>query len=273
MKRKRGLTLIELLIAILISTMIIGAIGMIYTVSNRTFKTTSDKADVIETARNAMSTLEFIFSRWGVGVPCVSTGCILDQTSLPDCPDGYPPTDPMCVTVINETPTTSRVIFYASLYGIGLVNNTDASYAYIVGCRLSNSPTQNCYFIWKGNKPKGNYTTGWPPYFRLTLNGTADCVNDPTINTQAYKDLGGTILESGDYIIRVPHKITLYVNNGYLYMDRTDVATVCNDNENAVKIAKVESFKATKIGRSIRVDITFIGNSGSKLTLTRYFGR
>lgn len=104
---KKGFTVIELLVAMVVSMIVVGALTSLFIVGNRTFTTNKQVADITDEVRNAITTLDFLFSRWGVGVPCPQNGCNL-QTPPPDCPDekSYPPSDPMCITI-----TGTEIVF------------------------------------------------------------------------------------------------------------------------------------------------------------------
>lgn len=276
MKNSKGLTLVELLIATAISTIILLALTSLFIVGNRTFKSNKEVSDITDDVRNAITTLDFLFSRWGVGVPCPSGGCNL-QSPPPNC-TSYPPSDPMCITI-----NTNEVIFYGNIYGLGFVTSLSSGNANIVSCRLSSNKAQNCYYVWNGGNLKGGYyTSGTPKYYSFsTFSGSPDCITSNSVNLTVSGSLTEQIsqnpqtltVDSGDYITRVPHRIRIYLSNNAIYFDRTDMAPLCNDNENAVLIASAESFSAQKSGRSVRLDITFRDSTGKRFTITRYYGR
>lgn len=153
----------------------------------------------------------------------------------------------------------------------------DNNNAKIISCRLSSSSSQNCYYVWNAGNLKGGYSNGIPNYFSFStfsVSGSPDCVNSYNTNLTVSKSLSSNLsLDPGDYITRVPHKIRIYLNNGTLYIDREDMAGNCKDKENGVTLAKVSSFSAQKIGRSVKVDITFIDDKGKTFSITRYYGR
>lgn len=274
---KKGFSLVELLVAIVISVIIVAALTSLFIVGNRTFRTNKQVSDITDDVRNAITTLDFVFSRWGTGVPCPQSGCSL-QTPPPDCV-GYPPTDPMCLTINGPD-----VVFYANLYGIGFVQiiDTNSNTANIVSCRLNGNGNQNCYYIWNAGTLKGGFTNGTPRYYSFqTFTGSPDCISSPNANLSVSRSLteqsnqnpSALNLDTGDYISRVPHRVRLYLSNGFLFMDRVDMANICNDNENAIRLARASAFSAQKVGRSVRVDITFVGEDGRTFPITRYYGR
>ncbi|MDW8095205.1 MAG: type II secretion system protein, partial [Aquificaceae bacterium] len=115
---KRGVTLTELLVAIVVSSIILTAIVSIFSTSNLALRRGKETAELTEDVRNAITTLEFVFSRWGSGVPCENNQCNIGNT-IPDCPNTNlqpPPRDPMCMTIIGQ-----EVRFFANLYGMGFV--------------------------------------------------------------------------------------------------------------------------------------------------------
>ncbi|MCX7738183.1 MAG: prepilin-type N-terminal cleavage/methylation domain-containing protein [Hydrogenothermaceae bacterium] len=276
MRENKGFTLTELLVAVIISMIILLALTSLFIVGNKTFKSNKEISDINEDVKNAITTLDFLFSRWGAGVPCPDEGCNL-QSPPPDC-SSYPPKDPMCITIIDR----NQIIFYGNLYGLGFVKDVNNSNAGIISCRLSSSVGQNCYYVWNGGKLKGGYNGETPRYFSFsTFPGSQDCITYKDVNLTVSSSLiepgnqnPQTItLSPGDYITRVPHQIKIYVNNGKLYMDRTDMASVCKDNENSVMLGNVSKFLAQKEGRSVRLDITFIDSTGKTFSITRYYGR
>lgn len=290
--KKRGFTLIELLVTIIIVSIIIMAIVGIFMASDRAFKKNRPVSDVIEEMRSGVATLDFVFSRWGVGIPCKANNCTYNSEIVP-C-NGYPPSDPMCITcnVGDLSSGCSDLEFYGNLYGMGIVVNATSNSADLISCRLeSENSNQNCYYIWKGGEVI-NYNSTTPPIygFNKVFNST-DCINfsgapNLTINNITMQQLNGNssyTLQTGDLITRVPHKIRLYVykdeDGGYwLMMDTTDMAENCRSNETARKIAKLKdgnSFKVYGSGKAIKVSATFSSQSKPEefFNLERYFGR
>lgn len=275
----RGLTLVELLVAIIVSSIILTAMVSMFLVSNIAFRGGRDISEMSEDVRNAITTLDFIFSRWGVGVPCLDyrndNKCNIQDTIQP-CLEaatlpspGQPKviiTDPMCMTVLagqaEESAVSNsvgmgqdlNVTFYANLYGFGFVESIQNNQARIISCRLNSSTNQNCYYLWDGGKIKTGFDSrGLPIPVRLpSFNGQPDCMISPSVNLTLPISLntvsGGSVnLSEGDYISRAPHKITLRVQTidgkSWLFMDRVDMSS-CNDNsfgENAVRIGRVLS--------------------------------
>ncbi|WPM32989.1 prepilin-type N-terminal cleavage/methylation domain-containing protein [Hydrogenobacter sp. T-2] len=316
---RRGFTLVELLVAIMVSSIILLAIASLFMGSNRAFRVNRDVAEMSEDVRNAITTLEFIFSRWGAGVPCANNNCNITN-SIPDCtgvivsslnnsipPTYAPPSDPMCMSVISELsigqplgqPQVSNtyVIFYANLYGIGFVVSTNGNNANVLSCRLSSNQRQNCYYVWRNGNVKGSFYTDnhgntVPVPVRLSqFSGQPDCIQghqvNLTINTAVNRivNAGDDItLEPGDYITRVPHRVTIYLSNNqertpsgvtyrWLLMDRVDLAQACNDTETAIRIGRVQNFSVQRQGRSVVVNATFVSADGRTYPITRIYGR
>lgn len=277
---KKGFTIIELLIAIVIAIIIVGAIVSLYISSNRIFMKTKPISDAMEEMRSAVATLEFIFSRWGVAVPCANNRCSFSNPPS-DC-TSYPPSDPMCITIAGN-----EAIFYASLHGMGFVVSvdTDNGKANLLSCRLNDSNSQNCYYVWVGDRIVKTDITGVPVIHEISglSQSNADCLSEPnTPNTTAdivmLDKTGGdnhVTLSEGMVITRVPHRIRLYVSDGWLVMDQEDMASMCGLNEPSLKIAKVKNFSIEKYGRGVKVDMTFVSQSEPEQTfrLVRYFGR
>ncbi len=286
---KRGYSLLEILVAIVIVAIVMGAVVAIYSASNRTFQKTKPVSSLLEEVREALSTLDFVFSRWGSAVPCEGNNCTLNNPPA-DCGTSYPPKDPMCITIRNG----NEAEFYANLYGMGFVVSVDTTdnTASLISCRLRkdrdpDKRTQNCYYVWKGDRVVAFDSTGLPVIYELSgLSNTEDnidCLSEPaspnaTININM-KDIssGGSdvTLSEGMVITRVPHRIRLYVDNGWLMMDKTDMASPCSSDENAIRIARVQSFSIEKVGKGVKLNITFVSQEDSSKTMrvVRYFGR
>lgn len=262
----RGFTLIELLTAILIVFLVVGALLGLYVASNRAFMVSSDVASLTEDVRNTVTTLDFIFSRWGVGVPCRNNDCSvvvsnINSGILPDCDSTYPPSDPMCATI-----GSGSVTFYASLGGMGVVTNSTGQ---AVSCRLQKGEP---YYLWNGTKIANWDGTGSSiPYCTVNVSeDNKDCFNGPDNSIVSIST--SCSLSPGVVLIRTPHRITIYLNSNTLYMDRYDVAL--GQAENAIKLAdRVRSFSVNKDGRNLRVVIDFVSEGGRIFHYERYFGR
>ncbi len=277
---KRGYSLLEILVAIVIVAIVMGAVVAIYSASNRTFQKTKPVSSLLEEVREALSTLDFVFSRWGSAVPCEGNNCTLNNPPA-DCGTSYPPKDPMCITIRNG----NEAEFYANLYGMGFVVSVDTTEASLISCRLSDSSTQNCYYVWKGDRVVAFDSTGLPVIYGLSnlSRDNIDCLSEPVspnatvdINMKDISSGGSDVtLSEGMVITRVPHRIRLYVDNGWLMMDKTDMASPCGSDENAVRIARVQSFSIEKVGKGVKLDITFASQEDSSKTMrvVRYFGR
>ncbi|MCX7913919.1 MAG: hypothetical protein N2511_04970, partial [Thermodesulfovibrionales bacterium] len=70
LRSSKGLSLIEILIAIVVSIIILGTITSLYLVSNREFFRTKAIADTRDVAKQGMAGLEWIMQRWGTSTPC-----------------------------------------------------------------------------------------------------------------------------------------------------------------------------------------------------------
>jgi len=273
MRYIRGVTLIELMVAIIIASIIMGALVAMYISSDKIFRNLRPVSDVVEEMRGALTTLDFVFSRWGAGVPCKNNTCSITSPP-PDC-DGYPPSDPMCITIIGGT----EAVFYANLYGMGFVVSVDGSgTAEVISCRLRDVASQNCYYVWKGDRLVSIDADGNPVAVSITnlSADNVDCLSEPNSpNATMDAILSGVELQPGYVITRVPHRVRVYVSNGWLMMDKQDMADTCTANEPAVRIAKVENFSIRKEGRGVVVEVTFISQSQPEKTLSvvRYFGR
>ncbi|MEJ5339479.1 MAG: prepilin-type N-terminal cleavage/methylation domain-containing protein [Aquificaceae bacterium] len=274
--KNRGISLVELLVAIVVATIILGAVASMFIGSNRAFRGNRDVSEMSEDVRNAITTLEFLFSRWGAGVPCPGNTtdqnnvCNINPNLIPPCNNQYPPQDPMCMDIAG-----SSVTFYANLYGIGFVRAVSGNNATVISCRLNTGANQNCYYVWHNARIKPGYDNNGRPVV-VSLGGSLnqpDCMTGMnTVSIPA--NLGNNVnLGAGDYITRVPHRITIRMDGDWLVMDRVDMAGNCTDNENAVRIGRVQNFSVQAQGRSVRVDATFLSADGRQYQITRYYGR
>lgn len=285
---KRGFSIVELLIALTIASITLAAFTTMFIAGNRTFRANREVSNSVEEVRNAIMMLEFIFSRWGIGVPCTNNNCsssFSSTTSIPNCETTYPPSHPLCMTVSDGG---RRAIFYASLGGIGFVTKTTTSgsstTANVIGCRLNSSSSQNCYYIWRNWRVKSD--NGSIKGYRLEGNIPENhCLNSNNVSENGNLSLNGRIfelgstsnsitLDPGDSIMRIPHKITIYVaNDNWLMMDKTDMASQCNDDEAAIRVARVSSFNIEPVAFGVRIDATFLTTDNRSYSVTRYFGR
>jgi competence protein ComGC len=71
--RKKGFTVVEFLVGILISLLILGAISIAFIGADRGLKKNKPISQAIEEAQNSVATLDFLFSRWGIGVSTSNT--------------------------------------------------------------------------------------------------------------------------------------------------------------------------------------------------------
>lgn len=62
-KQRKGISLVELLIAIVIGIIVTSALTGLFVGSNRAFLKNREISELAEDVRNAITTLEFIFSR------------------------------------------------------------------------------------------------------------------------------------------------------------------------------------------------------------------
>lgn len=126
---KRGLSVAELIVAIVISFIAISAIYSLLFTGLKTVDTTKRIGDVKELSKSGFAVLDWVFQRWGSGVPCNDpTSTPGDCTPIRDCNvnisdplnSPYPPPSSRCVTVVQKDPC-DEVWFYANLKGFGFV--------------------------------------------------------------------------------------------------------------------------------------------------------
>jgi len=287
--RKRGFTVVEFLVSILISLLILGAISVAFIGANRGFQQNKPINQAIQEAQNSVVTLDFLFSRWGVGMPSSNTipiysmdydGTIQkDQNGNPinwqpaSLPNGitFPPSNPFWYLPLdtNGDGKNDTMYFFASLGGTGYVLNcpNNAPPCNILSCRLTSSNGNRCYFIFSADGMSIKY-------YVLGSSDLADdnidCLNlqnNQTSNTTI--NVGG--LSPGDRFQRVPHLIRIYETpiynrTSWLAFDRTDLAVDCKDNENATFIGRIRtgSFQVIPRGQNaVEVQADFVDENGN----------
>lgn len=307
LRDNKGLTLAEIMVAIAVSIIVLGAITSLYITTDKVFKRTKDTSDVKEIAKGGMAQLEWLFQRWGTSTPC-SNQDPSQCTSITPCGSGggtfpYPPPSSLCIT-INQNNPCDEIYFYANLYGNGFVHLPTIEQPILMNiksCRLSTNQRQNCYHIKRGAKfisDKQNPDIYKPLIFSISglSNNNLVCTDgtlepNATISPSAtalngfLKDENGNLIDSynfegGEIIMRVPHRIRLFCqqnsqdnNTLWLYMEAIDMATDCNAYEPPQPLIPVDSFKAQLFSQGIRIDMETRGSNGQKFPLTRFFGR
>lgn len=259
----KGYSLVEMLIAIVVGLIILGAVAMAYTFSLRVFKDVKSISDNIETKTPSIELIARYFDRWGVGVVSrvEKPGCV-------NCPETQ-----KTITITN-TNGCSDVIFYGNLYGVGFVRDvigTANDAAKLISCRLDTTETstskKNCYTLWRNNSPLNDLDLSnnlIPLALRYLSSNNADCSQLSAGTTQnatmddEMSPWSGNIwrtVKRGDVIHRAAHRIRLYCNYNsndenrkWLYVDLTEqYGNYCNENEKASAIAPVENFEVTAI--------------------------
>lgn len=252
----KGYSLLEMLMAIGIGLIVLGAVAASYTGSLKAFKDIKSISDTIHTKMPSVELISRYFDRWGVGV--VSKKRIrlngTDENVMPSCTNC--PEYNKLITITSGNPCDT-VEFYGNLYGTGFVQSIDGTTARLISCRLSRSSNQNCYTIWRNTFPLNDLEGGnvLPVGISNSLStNNADCASlafGTTFNATADRLMSTKELAAGDYIHRIPHKVRLYCANNsadnnrtWLYVDLTDQSGgYCSDNEPASPIAPVDEFK------------------------------
>jgi prepilin-type N-terminal cleavage/methylation domain-containing protein len=283
-KKQKGFTIIEVLVVIVLCAIIIMAALGLYFASDKIFKQTRPISDVLEEMRSAIATLDFIFSRWGVGVPCYNNNCTIG-TNITTC-TSYPPSDPLCIKCNSGDFSSgcSNVEFYANLEGYGFVVSVNGTQANLISCRLSKDENDNYYYIWQGEKIVNYNGSGSPLIYQLLgLNpNNQDCINftgdSNALVNALVNGTGNYTLQPGDMITRVPHKVRLYVDStsdGYwLYIEKTDMADPTKQSTTMLgRVKDSNSFKVYGERRAIKVEVEFQSQSKPEKTLKiiRYF--
>jgi len=291
LKKQKGFTIIELLVVIVLCIILLMAVLGVYLVSDKVFKKTRPVSDVLEEMRSAIATLDFVFSRWGVGVPCINNNCTIGS-SIPPCTDDYPPSyNPLCIKCNSGDPSSgcSDVEFYASLSGSGFVVSGNETQVNLISCRLSTDTNDNFYYIWQGDKVVNYNGSGFPPVYKLSEldHNNQDCIKNFSGNPNAqasalvveYITNSTYTLQPGDIIMRVPHKVRLYAkstSDGYwLYLNKTDMATNENEERMLAKLKGSDSFKVYAQGHTLKIEMEFQSQSKPEkvLKIERYFAR
>ncbi|AEH22125.1 hypothetical protein TOPB45_0008 [Thermodesulfobacterium geofontis OPF15] len=286
-KKQKGFTIIEVLVVIVLCAIIIMAALGLYFASDKIFKQTRPISDVLEEMRSAIATLDFVFSRWGVGVPCYNNNCTIG-TNIAAC-TSYPPSDPLCINCNSGDFISgcSDIEFYANLEGYGFVVSVNGTQANLISCRLSTDENDNYYYIWQGEKIVNYNGSGSPPIYQLLgLNpNNQDCINfTGDSNAQVNALVNGTgnyTLQPGDMITRVLYKVRLYVDydsddKGYwLYIKKFDMGRGTTYTTKLGRVKDSNSFKVYGERRAIKVEVEFQSQSKPEKTLKiiRYFAR
>ncbi|MGC9033571.1 MAG: PilW family protein [Thermosulfidibacteraceae bacterium] len=262
--KNRGFTLLELLIAMLVALLVLGAIGVLYVVSSRSYIRIKDIGMLTEDVRDAVTTLEFLFSRWGVGVPCANNYCDISSIiTIPPC-DSYPPTVPICMSIGNN-----QISFYGSLHGVGII--VDNSTMTAVSCRLK---LDEPYYLLYGGSFFWNSTSNTPISCSIESisENNKDCFDGPDKSQVTLRlDCNNiTNIPNGTVLIRVPHRIDLYVDGGVLNVGMVDMYS---RSLYTVSLGNVTSFDIKPIGRAVEVSITFVSRNGREFKYERIFGR
>lgn len=307
MRSKKGFTVLELLVAAVLSLIILASIAGIYLTASRAFRVHRELSVLKESTKEGIHALEWFLMRWGVGVPCINpqNPALCARVQEGNDPNVYPPPSALYVVRRQGNPC-DEVVFYGSLGGMGFVDavrGTDR--VAVMSCRLSQDARQNCYHIWRGasvflNQDPTAGNTNTPLIF--TISGLSadnlDCINvndrsNATMNVRAIAQNGRIEtfvgnnrvftnilnLESGDLLIRVPHRIRLFCqpnpqdnNNLWLYVQTTDMSPQCNQNEPPMPLVRVDSFRTQITDNGLFVTLQ-VREEGRTLTIQRFYGR
>lgn len=261
---KKGFTLIEMLIVILIGILIIGIIVGLYIAHQRFQTPTKMTSDIEEIQRIALAQLEWIFSRWGTGTPCYNynetnstnpvtcTRVVQCDTRCDIENPTYPPPSSLCITKVSGEPC-DEICFYSNLEGVGVVNNVYRDIAQLVSCRLKTQNYNNCFHIIRYGKfftDDNNKTQILVFKLNNLTPQNAECLHENYLKPEKYNAqvsrnatiYNGTInnqnwllLEGGDIIVRAPKRVRLYCDSGpdnrlWLKMELKDLAQILNQN-------------------------------------------
>ncbi len=300
----KGFSLVELLISIVVTSVILGAIMMSFTTSLRVFRDAKSISDNIETKTPSIELISRYFDRWGVGVASKK-----DLYNCNNCPLAHK------TITISTSGGCSDVTFYGNLYGFGFVRNVSSGTAQLISCRLNAASEHNCYTVWRDNSltlhkleltnnnlipfslsPSNLNRANNVDCSGLSAGATHNATMNETIVEWSYPSNPLKKVAPGDVIQRAAHRIRLYcannpsdANRKWLYVDLTEQYGYCTENENALPIAPVESFNVQALPsgcnaangecKALNVTITFRspsqrhGGQFDTFTITRVFGR
>lgn len=250
---QKGFTLVEILIAVLVAVVAIGAIQVVYSSSHQVFQNVKSISDNVETKTPSIELIARYFDRWGVGV--------MSQAEMPLCNNC--PTTRKILAIVDGDPCDD-VTFFGNIQGFGFVQGTAAGTANVTSCRLSTSTAaQNCYYLWTNNGVTNSFDAG-NNFIPLELNAdlnpnNADCLGvtsgaptNATVNAVLTPKSGAVPVTAapGDVIQRVPHSIRLYCNNNsqdsnrrWLFADLNETSPFCGANDPPAPIAPVDRFE------------------------------
>jgi hypothetical protein len=257
--------------SILISLLILGAISVAFIGANKGFQQNKPISQAIQEAQNSVVTLDFLFSRWGVGMPSSNTQTDKNGNPINWQPNGitFPFSNPFWYQAVdaNSDGKNDTIYFFASLGGTGhVIDCPNSNSCNILSCRLTSNNTNRCYFIFSANGTSFRY-------YELGSSDLADdnidCLN--LQNNQTYNTTINVGLNPGDRFQRVPHLIRIYETpidsrTSWLTFDRTDLAVDCNDNENATYIGRIRkgSFQVIPRGQNaVEVQADFVDENGN----------
>lgn len=305
---RRGFTILELLVAVVISLIILASVVGIYVVANRGFALNRELSLLKESTKEGIYALDWFFQRWGVGVPCINNAdpanCARVQAGTD--PNVYPPPSALFIVRRAGTPC-DEVTFYGSLGGMAFVDSVlGTDRVSIMSCRLNAGAQQNCYHIWRGARVFTDFNNQNNPLIFTITNlsrDNLDCSRE-TQRTNATMGLVATArngqletwvgntrvltdrlnLEPGDLLVRVPHRIRIYCdvnpqdnNNLWIYVQTTDMSRDCNQNERPFPLVRVDRFTTQVADNGLLVDLTVREDLGGgrfrTLNIQRFYGR
>jgi len=253
---KKGFTLLELVIVMLLGLFIVGIILGLFIVSQQLQTPGKSVSDVVEVARSGMAQLEWIFSRWGTGTPCNDPTGANTCTRIRACDISgnfsYPPPSTLCVTIRAGKPC-GQIWFYANLRGMAIVNNIYRNEAHLLSCRLQSKDENGNHFCFQIMR-YGRFLRDYEHpkkilFWRLNdLNHqNAECLSEEYLNTYKYnaesdrkvEALNGKLqnatggltnyllLEGGDMLLNIPLLIHLYCSppdkNGIIWLEMDEI--------------------------------------------------
>jgi len=252
---RRGLTLTELIIVIVVSLILSLAIYWVMKTTGLFFKENKEASDLVEQARSAEAQLAYYFNRWGVGVP--------EDPASGTCDFGWDagpyPSSRYCI-VVDSGSSCDEVTFYGSVRGylVVLEEDPDDNTRYTAYACDVLTQSDAYYYVWRasGGIDKPLEVDDRPVIIAgnaLHLDGNPrDCVigGGNLANVSIPKELtdinGNPVsLQPGDLIMRIPKVITIdcAYTGGVRYLRIKEQEA--NERPSYMPLVPIKRFKVT----------------------------
>jgi len=206
---KRGLTIAELVVVIVISIILAVAVYWAMRTGGTFFTEEKVLSDLLEQARTSETQLSYFFNRWGVGVPENPDSPSCDYVFSQELSATQFPRSKYCI-IVNAGSSCDEVIFYGSTRGYLIVmDEADEDNYHAYACDMT-TESDSYFYVWRDNQVIA-LTTG----SRIGVSGGNCVVSGDARNAQISKvitDINDqdVALLTGDLIMRVPKIIRIY---------------------------------------------------------------